>query len=105
MPNEMEQMLRGVARIIEGHIPLESDTGEPGDAGCSCDAKLGEYTWPGYCKHLAGVLRESGLLRLLEAGQKLRDWAEDSGDADQWEVLQAEWDAAKAAMKEQVHEG
>lgn len=39
------------------HMPLEGAGGyEPGDAGCSCGEKLEEYTWVGWCKHVATAL-------------------------------------------------
>jgi len=52
-------MNKKVAELIECHIPLDSGTGEPGDCGCSCDEPLKEYTWRGYCEHLARVLEEA----------------------------------------------
>lgn len=47
-----------LSEIIEEHMPLESAAGEPGDAGCSCGAPYEQYTWAGYCEHLAQVVRE-----------------------------------------------
>jgi len=54
-----------LAKIIEDHMPFEGvGGGEPGDAGCSCDAALHRdtdsgYTWKGYCEHLAQVISEA----------------------------------------------
>jgi hypothetical protein len=70
---DWDEKARGLAEIIESHTPLESCAGEPGDAGCSCGEAFSEYTWKGYCVHLAGKL--SGALAAC-ALEEAKWWAQ-----------------------------
>ena len=72
--SDLEELLRGVAEVINDGVEEE-------------DIVLYDY--------VLGKLRESGLLRLLEAGQACAGYA-----TKKWS---AEWDAALVEMKEKVN--
>ena len=77
MKSEMEQVLRGVAQKLTVPALVPRQLTEDEEA-----------------QYFNQILRESGLLRLLEAGQKVRDCSLAC------EECQDEYDAAKAAIKE-----
>lgn len=52
--------------------------------------------------HFERVLRESGLLRLLEAGQAMRGVIEMECSGEDPDGCDKQWDAALAAMKEKL---
>lgn len=63
---------------------------------------IGSETW---VQRRERVLRESGLLRLLEAGERARKKINHTGNDKMCEscMVCREYDAAKAAMKEKLH--
>lgn len=81
--NEMEKVLERAAITIRRHCP-----------GPVAPYRIG---------YIVDALRESGLLRLLEAGQQCRDLLKAEFPPPHKILCVIEHDAAKAAIKEQAH--